>query len=85
MDQLLGSSLGRYRLDTLLGEGGMGAVFKAHDITLQRDVAVKIMHPQFARTGNFRERFLLEARTAARLNYPNIVQVHDFGQEKDLL
>ncbi len=85
MDHLIGTSLGRYRLDSLLGEGGMGAVFKAYDVTLQRDVAVKIMHPQFVRVGNFRERFLQEARTAARLNYPNIVQVHDFGQEKELL
>ena len=85
MDNLLGQTLNRYRLTSLLGEGGMGAVFKAYDVTLQRDVAVKIMHPQFARLSDFRERFLQEARTAARLNHAGIVQVYDFGQEKELL
>lgn len=85
MDNLIGQTLNRYQLTSLLGEGGMGAVYKAHDVTLQRDVAVKIMHPQFARLSDFRERFLQEARTAARLNHAGIVQVYDFGQEKDLL
>jgi serine/threonine protein kinase len=85
MDSLIGQTLNRYQLTSLLGEGGMGAVFKARDITLLRDVAVKIMHPQFARLADFRERFLQEARTAARLNHAGIVQVYDFGQEKDLL
>lgn len=85
MDNLIGQTLNRYRLTSLLGEGGMGAVFKAHDVTLERDVAVKIMHPQFARLADFRERFLQEARTAARLNHPGVVQVYDFGQEKELL
>ncbi len=81
MEQLVGRTLGRYRLDKLLGEGGMGAVFKAQDITLQRDVAVKILHPHIARRPDFRERFLQEARTAARLSHPGIVKVFDFGQE----
>lgn len=85
MDNLIGQSLNRYQLTSLLGEGGMGAVYKAHDVTLQRDVAAKIMHPQFARLSDFRERFLQEARTSARLNHAGIVQVYDFGQEKDLL
>lgn len=58
----------------------MGAVYKGHDLTLQRDVAIKIMHPHYARQPQFRERFLQEARTAARLSHPGIVQVHDFGQ-----
>jgi serine/threonine protein kinase len=85
MDKLVGQTLNRYQIVKLLGEGGMGAVYKAHDITLQRDVAIKVLHSQFARLSDFRERFLLEARTAARMNHPGIVQVHDFGQEKDLL
>jgi serine/threonine protein kinase len=80
MEDLVNQSLDRYELLSLLGEGGMGAVFKARDVTLQRDVAVKVMQPQFARRPNFRERFLQEARTAARLDHPGIVRVYDFGQ-----
>ena len=85
MEQLVNQSIARYRLDALLGEGGMGAVFKAFDVTLQRDVAVKVMHPHFAKMPNFQERFLQEARTAARLNHPSIVQVYDFGQDRGRL
>ncbi len=85
MEQLIGQSLDRYQIVTLLGEGGMGAVFKARDVTLQRDVAVKVMHPQLARRPNFQERFLQEARTAARMDHPGIVKVFDFGQARDLL
>jgi serine/threonine protein kinase len=80
MELLVGRSLNRYQLDSLLGEGGMGAVYRGHDLTLQRDVAVKIMHPHYARQPHFQERFLQEARTAARLSHPGIVQVHDFGR-----
>ncbi len=82
MERLVGQSLGRYKLTSLLGEGGMGAVFNARDLTLQRDVAIKIMHPHLSRQPSFRERFLQEARTAAHLDHPSIVQVYDFGQER---
>jgi serine/threonine protein kinase len=85
MDQLVGQTLNRYQLNTLLGEGGMGAVYKAKDLTLERDVAIKILHPHFARQPNFRERFLQEARTAAKLDHPSIVKVYDFGQANNLL
>lgn len=85
MEKLVGQSLSRYKLIKLLGEGGMGAVFQARDVTLQRDVAFKIMHPHLASQPDFRERFLQEARTAARLDHPGIVQVYDFGQEQSLL
>ncbi len=81
MNQLVGLTLGRYKITSLLGEGGMGAVFKARDETLKRDVALKVMNPQFSRLPNFQERFLQEARTVARLSHPNIVQVFDFGQQ----
>jgi len=81
----VGQTINRYRIVTLLGEGGMGSVYKAHDLTLQRDVAIKLMHPQYAHQPDFQERFLQEARTAARLDHPSIVQVHDFGQHKGQL
>jgi serine/threonine protein kinase len=82
---MIGQTLNRYKITNLLGEGGMGAVYKGRDMTLQRDVAVKIMHPHFARQPNFQERFLQEARTAARLSHPGIVQVFDFGQQQGVL
>ncbi len=85
MDNLIGQTFDRYKLASLLGEGGMGAVYKARDITLQRDVALKVMHPQFARIPNFQERFLQEARTAAKMDHPGIVKVYDFGQARDML
>ena len=82
MENLVGKTLKRYKVLNLLGEGGMGAVYQGHDITLQRDVAIKVMHPHFARRQDFQERFLQEARTAAKLKHPGIVQVYDFGQER---
>lgn len=85
MEELIGQTLNRYKIISLLGEGGMGAVYKAHDITLQRDVAIKVMHAHYARMPNFQERFLQEARSAARLDHTNIVQVYDFGQDRSLL
>ena len=85
MERLVGQTLNRYKMTQLLGEGGMGAVFKARDVTLQRDVAIKIMHPHLGNQPSFRDRFLQEARTAARLDHPNIVQIYDFGQEGSLL
>ena len=85
MKHLVGKSLNRYRIVELLGEGGMGAVFRGHDVTLQRDVAIKVMHPHLSRKADFQERFLREARTAARLDHPAIVSVHDFGQADEML
>lgn len=81
MEHLIGKTLNRYQIIELLGEGGMGAVFKAYDQTLERYVAVKVLYPQYARQPNFQQRFLQEARSAARLDHPGIVQVHDFGQD----
>ena len=69
----------RYRLDRLIGKGGMGAVYEASDLKLDRTVAVKIMLSRaFGQPGALR-RFRREARTAARLSHPNIVAVHDVG------
>jgi serine/threonine protein kinase/Tol biopolymer transport system component len=85
MDTLIGRSLNRYKILSLLGQGGIGSVYKALDATLQREVAIKVMKPDLARRTDFRERFLQEARIAARLDHPNIVQVHDFGQSGDML
>ena len=64
----------------LIGQGGMGAVYKARQRGLDRLVALKILPPDAATDPAFAERFSREARTLARLNHPNIVAIHDFGQ-----
>ena len=78
----IGSTLGgRYRLVELLGQGGMATIFRAHDAQLGRDVAVKLLRSEFGRDPDFLGRFREEARAAASLSHPNIVAVHDFGQD----
>ncbi len=69
----------RYRLESLLGDGGMGAVYRAYDVNLDRQVALKVMHAHYARQEEFRNRLIREARTAAKLDHPSIVRVWDFG------
>ena len=64
----------------LLGHGGMGAVYRARQVSLDRHVALKLLSPRLGRDPSFAERFMREARTMARLNHPNIVMVYDFGQ-----
>ncbi len=73
-------AFGRYRLIELVGEGGMGKVFKAHDTMLRRDVAIKILPTELAAEEGYRERFQREAHTAARLTEPHIIPIHDYGE-----
>jgi serine/threonine protein kinase len=68
-----------YRLDKLLGAGGMGAVYKARHLTLERDVAIKILHLDIGGDPSISKRFDREAQSASRLNHPNCVRVTDFG------
>src|SRR4051794_19318536 len=68
---------GRYRIERVLGEGGMGCVYLARDLQLERPVALKVLDERYARDSEFRERFLREARLAARLSHPNVVRVYD--------
>ncbi|MEV0713457.1 serine/threonine-protein kinase [Asanoa sp. NPDC050611] len=76
-----GTLLGaRYRLTSRLGAGGMGVVWQAYDRVLDRDVAIKLLAPQFARDAEFRRRILAEARAAARLSHPHIASVYDYGE-----
>lgn len=70
---------GRYRLDKLLGRGGMGAVYQAEDLRLHRNVAVKILASSFFGEAQALRRFEHEAQTSARLIHPNIITVHDYG------
>ena len=76
-----GTRFGDYEILAELGAGGMGRVYRARDLTLERIVALKTLTPQFGSDSGFVQRFLKEARAAARLNHPNIVQIYDFGQD----
>jgi serine/threonine-protein kinase len=73
---------GRYRLVELLGQGGMATIFRGHDNQLGRDVAVKLLRPEYGRDPDFGSRFRQEAKNAASLNHPNIVAVYDYGQDE---
>lgn len=82
--QLVGEVLaGTYRLDELIGEGGMGAVFRGRHVLLRRDVAIKVLHPDFSRDPELVKRFDREAQSAARLNHPNCIQVTEFGSTEE--
>jgi serine/threonine-protein kinase len=79
-DSLVGELLGdRYRIDELLGMGGIGAVFRAHDVKLDRDVAVKVLLPAFVAYDELRLRFDREARALAALSHPHVVPIGDYG------
>jgi eukaryotic-like serine/threonine-protein kinase len=71
---------GRYQIIARIAAGGMGEVFHAHDSVLAREVAIKVLHPGLASERAFIDRFRREARAAANLSHPNIVQVHDWGE-----
>ncbi|HEY5934618.1 MAG TPA: serine/threonine-protein kinase, partial [Kofleriaceae bacterium] len=75
----LGTSIGNYRLDKILGRGGMGTVYSGEHVYIKKAVAVKVLHPQFARYQEAIHRFLREARAATSINHANIVDVTDFG------
>ena len=72
--------VGRYLIGERLGRGGMATVFKAHDPDIDRDVAIKFLHATLCADGEYRSRFLREARAAGGLSHPNIVTVHDVGE-----
>ena len=75
-----GTILGGYQLVRKIAEGGMGVVYEAIQTNLSRKVALKILNEELALRGEFLERFRREAKAAAALNHPNVVQVHDFGE-----
>jgi Tol biopolymer transport system component/predicted Ser/Thr protein kinase len=78
---LLGKTIGNYQIREELGRGGMAVVYRAYQQSLNRYVAIKVLPPQLAFDQEFVERFQREARAAAGLRHPNIVVIHDVGQE----
>ena len=83
MNDVTDRHVGPYRLDKLLGKGGMGAVYQAWDERLERWVAIKQIRPESADNERVRERFRREARASARLNHPSIVQIFDILESED--
>ncbi|MEI7554854.1 serine/threonine-protein kinase [Candidatus Chlorohelix sp.] len=80
-----GYKLGQYEIIEPLGKGGMASVYRAHQPSLERDVAIKIMAEQYATDPSFVERFRREARSIAKLRHPNILTVYDAGEDHGLL
>src|SRR5262245_36261703 len=75
-----GMRVGGYRVDELIGRGGMGQVYRAYDDRLERNVALKILAPGLAEDAPFRERLVRESRLAASLDHPNVIPVYDAGE-----
>jgi serine/threonine protein kinase len=82
VDPLVGETLGEFGIMELLGRGGMGAVYKARQASLDRLVAIKILPRAFSRDASFIERFSREARDAAAVNHPNIIQIYAVGEAR---
>ena len=85
VDVAVGSTLGGFRVERLLGHGAMGAVYLAEDAHLHRKAAVKVIGRDLAGDDRFRRRFLLESQLAASLEHPHIVPIYGAGEEDDVL
>jgi serine/threonine-protein kinase len=82
-ERFLGRTLGRFRVDAIIGAGGFAWVYKAYDPELEIPVALKILKPQYAGDEKFEQRFRREASTAAKLRHPNIIKIYAVGREDD--
>ncbi|HEX3053511.1 MAG TPA: serine/threonine-protein kinase [Aggregatilineaceae bacterium] len=86
MDHLLiGQNLSGYIVDSLIGAGGMGRVYQAHEIDSQAPAAIKVMLPEYAQDENFRQRFLREAQLMITLRHPHLIPVYTFGTWQDYI
>nr|MDQ6906409.1 protein kinase [Chloroflexota bacterium] len=83
MTELIGETIGNYRVEALLGTGGMATVYRGTHLLLGRAVAIKVPHRQYSAEPNFNERFAQEAKAVAGLSHPNIVNIFDFGKRDD--
>jgi serine/threonine protein kinase len=79
-DPRIGTELLGYRIEALVGRGGMGVVYRAYEPRLKRNVALKLIAPELSEDAHFRERFLVETELAASLEHPNVVPIHDAGE-----
>src|SRR6266542_3159571 len=83
MSIAVGARLGRYEIRSLLGAGGMGEVYLAQDTMLERNVALKVLPADLAANENRMQRFIREAKAASALNHPNILTIHEIGQQDE--
>src|SRR2546421_7136501 len=82
MTLAVGTKIGRYEIRSQIGEGGMGEVYLAQDTTeLERTVAIKVLPAEVAADPKRMQRFVREAKTVSALNHPNILTIHEFGQD----
>jgi serine/threonine-protein kinase len=81
----IGQRLGNYEIVSLLGKGGMAAVYRARQLNIRRDVAIKVIKPDLAETSTFVQRFEREAQTIATLSHPHILKLFDYGQHGDIV
>ncbi len=84
-DPRIGSELGGYRIEALIGRGGMGVVYRAEDLRLGRKVALKLLAPELAANEGFVERFERESRLAAAIDHPHIIPLYEAGDAEDLV
>jgi serine/threonine protein kinase len=80
-----GSTFGGYRIESLLGRGGMGVVYRGTDLALDRPVALKLVAPELAEDDRFRRRFAEEPRLAAALDHPHVVPIYEAGEHEGQL
>jgi serine/threonine protein kinase len=79
-DPYVGTTLLEYEIEKVIGRGGMGVVYRARDLRLNRQVALKLIAPELAAYAGFRERFLVESQLAAALEHPNAVPIYNAGE-----
>jgi len=84
IQNLTGQTLGQYQLRGLLGIGGMGAVYRGLQLSLRREVAVKVLSPQLAQQTGYHDRFIREAETAASLEHQHIIPIYDYGTQQGI-
>jgi serine/threonine protein kinase/uncharacterized cupredoxin-like copper-binding protein len=83
VSDLIGQTIGNYRVEALIGTGGMAQVYRAVHVNLNRPAAIKVMHANLAADPKFQERFKQEAKAAAQLSHPNIIAIHDFTKQEE--
>lgn len=84
IERLAGTKLDNYEIKSLLGRGGLGVVYKARQLSLDRPVALKILPPRLSSDSSFVKRFQREAHAVAQLDHPNIIQIFDISEERGI-